>query len=507
MKRPMVSVVVAALAAATLLDSEGALAAAQQVRYSAVRTPMVDVLRPVDAAARFLGFDEPHDLLARALGNAPVVSGDGDPDGLAAKAKALARQGTARPSAPASSPPATASTIPFMVDGLPVPDALPTSGPGHPLRVLVTGDSTAGEPGYALTRLLSSADRDDLDVRDEPYAGTGLVRPDAFDWSLKAASQAATFHPDVAVVFLGENDGFPLNGASPDSAAWARLYADRIQAVIDAYQAGGVKLVIWAAPPIDAQTNPAEGSNVNAIFRNVASAVRDTVARIPATAMVDQYDLFSVGGRFSHSVPDPTTGAVVPDARLADGSHLTPAGGTIVARLLLRYLDRERDRRDQQAEAAQRQGGQRPRGSAPSATATPTPTPAPAANGDTAPGDQSRLTAGAPSTVDGQRPGRSTHPLSLALVGAILAAIYGRNFGAGRLLRRLLASQPSRPPNGRVDGRPYVGARSRNTRSGGRFLLSDDPGTTVTTADRAGGVPTGPAGDAEPPERSGPPDG
>ncbi|GIH18064.1 hypothetical protein Raf01_62360 [Rugosimonospora africana] len=491
----MVTVVLVALAAATLLDSQGALAAAQDVRYSGVRTPLVSVLRPVDQVAEAIGLDVPYDALARTFGNAPAGSSEADPDGLAAKAKALAEQRAKRPAGPSPSPAVTPSSIPYLVDGLPLPAALPQPEPGHPLRVLVTGDSMAGEPGYALSDLLGSADRSDLDVRDEPYAGTGLTRPDAFDWSLKAASQAATEHPDVAVVFLGENDGFPLEGVSPYSTGWQRLYSARVQAVINAYQAGGVKLVIWAAPPIDAQTNPAEGGNVNAIFRNIGAAVRDAVSRVPAAAMMDQYQLFSVGGRYSTSVPDPTTGATVANTRLPDGSHLTRAGGMIVARLLLRYLDREAAQRNQQAEAAQRgdpvnpapgkqratQQGTQPR------RADPSPAPGPSrADGAPAVGSGHEDAALTGTTRHaGSQPEHPAQPLGLVLIMAALAVVYGR----GVITRRLLRGRPAssllthrfRGARSQVHTRPYVGARSRGTHSPGP--------DTVTAAGRVGTVP------------------
>jgi hypothetical protein len=502
----MVTVVLVALATATLLDSQGALAAAQEVRYPAVRTPLVTVLRPVDRVAEAIGLDVPYDALAQAFGNPRVGSSDADPDGLAAKAKALARHAAHR-AGPSPSPSDRPSPIPYLVDGASLPAALPQPEPGHPLRVLVTGDSMAGEPGYALSDLLGSADRSDLDVHDEPYAGTGLTRPDGFDWSLKAASQAATEHPDVAVVFLGENDGFPLDGVSPYSAGWQRLYSARVQAVIDAYQAGGVKLVIWAAPPIDAQTNSAEGSNVNAIFRNIEAAVRDAVGTVPATAMVDQYDLFSVGGRYSTAVPDPTTGATVMNARLADGSHLTRAGGMIVARLLLRYLDREAAQRNQQAEAAQRDDPAKPapdarRSAQPERNAGPSPAPGPSrADGAPAVGsgrEDARLAPRAGSSSD--HPAR---PLGLVLIVVALAVVYGRGVVTRRLLRGRLAAHPlarrvrGAQPSRHAHTRPYIGARSRGTHS-----LGPD---TVTATGRVGTVPptrpvSSPATTGVPPE-------
>lgn len=490
----MVTVVLVALATAMLLDSQGALAAAQEVRYPAVRTPLVTVLRPVDRVAEAIGLDVPYDALARAFGNPRVGSSETDPDGLAAKAKALARHAERR-AAPSPSPSDRPSPIPYLVDGVSLPAALPQPEPGRPLRVLVTGDSMAGEPGYALSDLLGSADRSDLDVHDEPYAGTGLTRPDAFDWSLKAASQAATEHPDVAVIFLGENDGFPLDGVSPYSADWQRLYSARVQAVIDAYQAGGVKLVIWAAPPIDAQTNSAEGSNVNAIFRNIGAAVRDAVGAVPATAMVDQYDLFSVGGRYSTAVPDPTTGATVTNARLADGSHLTRAGGMIVARLLLRYLDREAAQRNQQAEAAQRDDPAKPapdarRSTQPERKAGPSPAPGPSrADGAPAVGsgrEDAGLTGAAPRA--GSSPGHPARSLGPVLIVVALAVVYGRGVVTRRLLRGRLAANPlarrirdGARPSRHAHTRPYVGARSRGTHSTGP--------DTVTAAGRVGTVP------------------
>jgi uncharacterized protein len=470
-RRPVVTVVLVAIATATLLDSDGALAAAQQVRYPVVRVPLVDALRPVDAVAGTLRLTAPGHALGRALGNPPMASSDTDPNGLAAKARALAANHPAvlapaptgppptgpppsgsppsgsppAGSPPAGSPPAGSppagtppagtpgaagpAAVPFVTAG-PPGAALPVGAAGAPLRVLVTGDSTAGQPGYALSDLLGQSRRADLDVRDEPYAGTGLVRPDAFDWSRKASEQAADFRPDVVVVFLGENDGYPLAGASPYSTDWAGLYAARIEAVIGAYQAGGVRLVIWAAPPVDAQTSPYEGSEVNVVFRNIAAATRAAVSAIPGTAMVDQYELFSVDGRFATQVPDPTTGALVAGTRAADGSHLTRAGGLIVARLLLRYLDQARQHAAPAGLVA---------ASSPVPSAKPSPAPVPA-------GRRSAQRS-APAA-----PHRSTAPLTYGLLAGALLFRYAP--GAARGLRRVARGTRRQPPARAPASRP-----------------------------------------------------
>jgi hypothetical protein len=295
-----------------------------------------------------------------------------------------------------------------MTDG-PAGDPLPAASAGRSLRVLVTGDSLAGEPGYALSDLLAAAGRTDVDVRDEPFTGTGLTRPGAFDWAWMATQQSQADRPDVVVVFLGENDGYPLGGASPYGAAWADQYADRVEAVTDAYRAGGARQVIWAAPPIDAQTSPWEGSDVNAVFQNIGGAIRRVVASVPGTAMIDQYTLFSVDGRFSHPVPDPTTGTVV-DARASDGSHLTRAGGAIVARLLLRHVDRDR-----------------PPHAEPSARPTPTPVPAGAAplSGQLAGGRLLSHSSPVPAR-------RSTAPYTWSAIAVLVLARIARRRLAGR---------------------------------------------------------------------------
>ena len=50
-------------------------------------------------------------------------------------------------------------------------------------------------------------------VRSDARVSTGISKPSLLDWRAHAREQAAGVRPDVTVMFLGANDGFPMAGA------------------------------------------------------------------------------------------------------------------------------------------------------------------------------------------------------------------------------------------------------------------------------------------------------
>ena len=81
--------------------------------------------------------------------------------------------------------------------------------PGGRLRLLATGDSMIQIiDGFLKAKLGPRRVR----VRSDAHISTGISKPSLLDWEAQARRQAAA-RPDVVVMFLGANDGFPMGDA------------------------------------------------------------------------------------------------------------------------------------------------------------------------------------------------------------------------------------------------------------------------------------------------------
>jgi hypothetical protein len=94
------------------------------------------------------------------------------------------------------------------------------------LRLLATGDSMIQiVDGYLKSRLGRATT-----VRSDARIGTGISKLAELDWSRTARGQASDFKPDVTVMFLGANDGFPMMTPAAASvvccgSGWVAEYA------------------------------------------------------------------------------------------------------------------------------------------------------------------------------------------------------------------------------------------------------------------------------------------
>lgn len=116
----------------------------------------------------------------------------------------------------------------------------------------MAGDSIALGLGIAMR---DSADGGEGDERVLVKAigkdGTGLARPDSFDWPGRLAELARDFPPGVLVFSVGSNDAQDLTDPSgetvatmADGKAWDEEYTRRLAAVFDAFEDTGTT-VVW----------------------------------------------------------------------------------------------------------------------------------------------------------------------------------------------------------------------------------------------------------------------
>jgi len=198
----------------------------------------------------------------------------------------------------------------------------------HRLRLLATGDSMIQTIDSDLEQRLDR--RRGTVVRSDAHIGTGISKPRLLDWIKKARGQSSGFKPDVTVMFLGANDGFPLAGAQCCEAAWVAAYASRVEAMMRSYLRGGRSYVYWLTLP-----TPKRASFVR-IYSRVNIAVKRAAKRVGGgVRVIDIAHVFTPGGRFRQSI---TFRGRTINARQPDGVHLSTAGAAVAATLIVDRL-------------------------------------------------------------------------------------------------------------------------------------------------------------------------
>jgi lysophospholipase L1-like esterase len=201
------------------------------------------------------------------------------------------------------------------------------------LRLLATGDSMIQIIDSFLKQRLER--RRATSVRSDARISTGLSKPFMLDWVKKAREQARSVHPDVTAIFIGANDGFPMKtrtGASVPccGAGWTAEYARRVESMMRSYERGGRSYVYWMTLP-----TPRRGDFAR-IYRSVNRAIKRAAARVGrGVRVIDLVKVFTPGGRFRQYV---TFRGKTVNARQGDGVHLSIAGASIAATLLIDRL-------------------------------------------------------------------------------------------------------------------------------------------------------------------------
>jgi lysophospholipase L1-like esterase len=199
------------------------------------------------------------------------------------------------------------------------------------LRLLATGDSMIQIVDSYLKQRLGGSGR--ARVRSDARISTGISKPAMFDWVRHARAQAAG-RPDVTVMFIGANDGFPIGGVACCDQAWIQAYARRVRKMMRAYKRGRAGVIYWLTLPTPRPANFARVFGpVNEALERAAAGFRDQVR------LIDLRRTFTPDRRFHRVIRYRGRNVV---ARQGDGIHLSTAGASIAASLIIRALRRDR---------------------------------------------------------------------------------------------------------------------------------------------------------------------
>ena len=196
---------------------------------------------------------------------------------------------------------------------------------GRPLTLLATGDSMIQIVDSYLKQRL----RGRMRVQSDAHISTGISKPFLLDWVAQARRQALARRPNVTVMFIGANDGFPIGGVQCCGPGWIDRYAARARRMIASYRRRGAAKVYWLTLPTPSKPAFAR------VFRAVNVALRKASnAFAGAGRIIDTAKVFTPGGRFRSTL----NGRVV---RQADGVHLNTRGASIAAGIVIRRLRRD----------------------------------------------------------------------------------------------------------------------------------------------------------------------
>ncbi|WP_034990891.1 SGNH/GDSL hydrolase family protein [Beijerinckia mobilis] len=202
---------------------------------------------------------------------------------------------------------------------LPPRPAVPTR-----YRVAIFGDELAQMLGRGLTEALS--DRPDIAILREEQDGTGLVRPDVYDWP-KAISDFLTTAEskgeklDYAIMLIGSNDRKPLHEDDKVlellSTPWQAVYGSRIEAIGEIFRTHHVPLA-WIGLPIVKRDEAAVDFSVfNTLFE-------ERTAKTGAT-FIDIWEAFADEKGDYHGYGPDIDGQIT-KLRTQDGQGFTAAG-------------------------------------------------------------------------------------------------------------------------------------------------------------------------------------
>ena len=211
------------------------------------------------------------------------------------------------------------------------------------LRIWIAGDSLVIEPGYAIVRAAGASPAMEPVGTVDGRVATGLTRPDVFNWFDEIRDRSKELHPKVVVLAFGGNDDKAyMTGLS-------RRHLDRRLRRLGVAQGvraqGGRRdghinragaLVIWIGLPQTRRPSRRGASTSSTRSR------RQARKRAGRAAYVDTYTMFAGDdGGYAQYLPDGS--GRLEKVRADDGVHFERTGGDMIARVVLKELNKEFD--------------------------------------------------------------------------------------------------------------------------------------------------------------------
>jgi hypothetical protein len=205
---------------------------------------------------------------------------------------------------------------------------------GRPRVVVLTGDSMMAV-GFGAGLMRKAGEDRNLRILRAFKSGTGLARPDVFNWMDQYPAMLGSEKPDVVIVAIGANDGqsFVVDGKVLlfGSDEWRKTYQSRIANFLAMVESTGARVLWVGLPPMRSVPFNQRISIVNRIAYTVVS--KDPKASWWSTVSF----VGDASGSFREF-------AELPDGRLLrlrapDGIHFSEEGASTMTAVLMKWLD------------------------------------------------------------------------------------------------------------------------------------------------------------------------
>jgi hypothetical protein len=205
---------------------------------------------------------------------------------------------------------------------------------GRPRVVALAGDSMMAV-GFGAGLMRKAGDDQNLRILRAFKSGTGLARPDVFNWMDQYPAMLGSEKPDVVIVAIGANDGqsFVVDGKVLlfGSEEWRKTYQSRVADFLAMVESTGAQVLWVSLPPMRSATFNQRISIVNRIAYTVVS--QDPKASWWNTAPY----VGDASGSFREFAELPN-GSLV-RLRMPDGVHFTEEGASTMTAVLIKWLD------------------------------------------------------------------------------------------------------------------------------------------------------------------------
>lgn len=226
---------------------------------------------------------------------------------------------------------------------IPLSPSTPTSTPlpqlaavagGQPRVVALAGDSMMAV-GLSDILLRETAADPNVRVIKAFRSGTGLARPDVFDWMQEYPAMIGSEHPDAVIVAIGANDGqgFVEDGKvlAFGSDAWMQVYEERISAFLSLLTQSGATVVWVGLPPMKSAQFNEKAAVINRITYSVVSRTPQATWWNPLQYIGDE------SGRYREF--QTTQDGRTTRLRAPDGIHLSDDGAMLLTSALINWLN------------------------------------------------------------------------------------------------------------------------------------------------------------------------
>jgi len=212
---------------------------------------------------------------------------------------------------------------------------------GRERVVVLTGDSMMAV-GFGTGLMRRASGHKNVRIVRVFKSGTGLARPDVFNWMDQYPAMLGSEHPEVVIVAIGANDGqsFVVDGKVLlfGTEEWRKTYQSRVADFLAMVESTGARVLWVGLPPMRAETFNQRIAMVNRIAYTVVS--QDPKASWWSTASF----VGDASGSYQEFGLLPNGGMV--RLRQPDGIHFAEEGASTMTAVLMKWLDPSLERAD-----------------------------------------------------------------------------------------------------------------------------------------------------------------